>query len=71
RPPAAAKAASIPRARPPASRNAVRPSRPARPPAPARQPEQPVDSDVALISAVIVYANGHAEAANEEARARE
>ncbi|WP_143745680.1 hypothetical protein [Massilia sp. KIM] len=51
----------------PAARPAPRPAvRPARPATPAKPAEQPVDSDVALISAVIVHANGHAEARTEE-----
>lgn len=54
----AKQAAAKPAARPPA--------RVARAPQPARQPEQ-VDSDVALISAVIVYGSGHPEARREEA----
>ncbi|MCD2516322.1 hypothetical protein LQ564_08330 [Massilia sp. G4R7] len=65
RPPAAAPSlvAKAPaRARPPApARPAVRPSAKAqRPAAPSRGAEAPVDPDVALISAVIVHANGHA-----------
>jgi hypothetical protein len=45
-----------------AANGAVRPAAPksARPATPARTPEAPVDADVALISAVIVHANGHA-----------
>lgn len=44
------------------ARNAVRPAQPKtqRGAGPARQAEAPVDADVALISAVIVHANGHA-----------
>lgn len=58
------------RARPaparPTPRQAVRQARATQP---ARPAEPSVDSDVALISAVIVYANGHAEAQGEEAPA--
>jgi len=61
-----------PKPRPQATRPAPRPAqRPARAAAQARRTEAPVDSDVALISAVIVHANGHAEAREEEARARD
>ncbi|MEW6761964.1 MAG: hypothetical protein AB1437_14180, partial [Pseudomonadota bacterium] len=44
------------------ARNAVRPAqaKAQRVAAPARAAEAPVDPDVALISAVIVHANGHA-----------
>lgn len=64
----AAKAAPAPAATPPArprpqavARNAARPpSKGLRPAAPARPADAPVDPDVALISAVIVHANGHA-----------
>ena len=43
-------------------------ARPARAAAPAGQTEAPVDSDVALISAVIVHTKGHAQARDEEIR---
>ncbi|WP_020655564.1 hypothetical protein [Massilia niastensis] len=74
RPPAAAKldARPAPTARPgpAAARTAPRqPVRQARAAAPVRPAEPAVDSDVALISALIVYANGHAEAPGEEAPA--
>ena len=50
-----------PRPRPPAlARNVPRPMAKAQRTAPARAAEVPVDPDVALISAVIVHANGHA-----------
>lgn len=55
--------AAAPRQRPAAvARNASRPAqaKAQRPAAPARAAEAPVDPDVALISAVIVHANGHA-----------
>ena len=66
------KAVAAAKPRPPAARPATRPAaRPARTAAPPKQAEAPVDSDVALISAVIVHANGHAEAREEEARARD
>lgn len=64
RPPLArdgAKAAPPPRTRPPAPRTANRqPPRTAKATAPVRPGETPNDSDVALISAVIYHANGHA-----------
>ncbi len=64
----AAKAPPLPAATPPArprpqavARNAARPSsKVQRPAAPVRPADAPVDPDVALISAVIVHANGHA-----------
>ena len=60
----------VAKARQQATRPASRPAqRPARAAAQAKQGEPPVDSDVALISAVIVHANGHTEAREEEARA--
>ncbi len=58
-----AAAATAPRPRPvTVARNAVRPApaKAQRPGAPARAAEGPLDPDVALISAVIVHANGHA-----------
>jgi len=62
--PAASRPAPVP-ARPKpvlAAKGAARPAAPraARPAAPARTPDAPLDADVALISAVIVHANGHA-----------
>lgn len=56
---------ALPAARPKpvlAARSVKRPAPPktTRAPAPARAPDAPVDADVALISAVIVHANGHA-----------
>lgn len=56
-------AAAAPRPRPvTVARNAARPAqaKAQRPATPARAAEAPVDPDVALISAVIVHANGHA-----------
>ncbi len=61
--PKAVAAAAAPRTRPvTVSRNAARPAqtKAQRPATSARATEAPVDPDVALISAVIVHANGHA-----------
>lgn len=61
--PKAVAAAAAPRTRPvTVARNAARPAqtKAQRPAPPARAAEAPVDPDVALISAVIVHANGHA-----------